>query len=75
MDKTIKYFCTTCEKDIKSNDIHIDFGFVKKHTIRPKLVIKNKHLCMCKDCFNNYAVLDINNYPQRIIKEHMEYYR
>ena len=59
----IKLFCTECKKYIKLTDVHIDCGIIKKH----------KRLCICNDCFNNYAVLDINNHSRHRI-EHFEEY-
>ena len=75
----IEYFCTECEKDVKPQNVHINYGFVKKYKFNSKglyiktICVKNKNLCMCKDCFQNYAVLNINNYPNHY-KEHFAEY-
>ena len=56
-----EYFCTECEKNIELKNVHMDYGFVKKHKFKShKLYIKtkcvkNKHLCICEKCFQNYA--------------------
>lgn len=59
----IKMFCTECKRIIKSTDVHIDCGIIRKC----------KHFCICNDCFNNYAVLDINNHPRHRIEHFSEY--
>lgn len=61
MDKIVEYFCTECEREIDSNHVHIDYGFVKKHKFNSKglytktICVKNKHLCICERCWNNFA--------------------
>lgn len=59
----IKMFCTECKRNIKLNNVYIDCGIIKKR----------KCLCICNDCFNNYAVLDINNHPRHRIEHFSEY--
>lgn len=56
-----EYFCTECEKDIEPKNVHMDYGFVKWHKFKSKSLykniktVKNKHLCICEKCFQNYA--------------------
>ena len=59
----IRLYCTECKRTIKLNDVHIDCDIIKKH----------KHFCICNDCFNNYAILDINNHLQHRIEHFSEY--
>lgn len=79
-----EYFCTECEKDIEIKNVHMDYGFVKKHKFKSHELkshilytktkcVKNKHLCICNNCFKNYAVLDINNHPRHRIEHFAEY--
>ena len=77
----IKYFCTECEREIEPRHVHMDYGFRRIHVYKPtrnlyrkrKCIIRNKHLCMCEECFSNYAVLNIVNHPKDRITYFKEY--
>ena len=53
--------------------------FVKWHKFKSKSLyknikmVKNKHLCICEGCFQNYAILNIANHPKHRITHFKEY--
>lgn len=81
MGKTVEYFCTECEREVDAEHVHVDYGFKAIHKYKPtrklyerkERIITNKHLCICKGCFSNYAVLNIVNHPKDRITYFNEY--
>lgn len=57
------YFCTECGLKKYKEQVHIQYGFAFRYSTKHFYIqyplahkwIYFKVLCMCKDCFNNFA--------------------